>query len=73
MTTTTTAVEELLTVIEKVRWYKTEKQLGLGTELAHLIVTSKADLSIFNDDIMSGTRANKITFQTGDEVSITAE
>lgn len=73
MTTTTTAVDELLTVIEKVRGYKTEKQLGLGTELTHLIVTSKADLSIFNDDIMSGTRANKITFQTGDEVSITVE
>ena len=67
------AVDELLTVIEKVRWYKTEKQLWLGTELAHLIVTSKNDLSVFADDIMSGTRAAKVSFQTGEEVNITVE
>ena len=73
MTTTATAVEELLMVIEKVRGYKTEKQLWLWTELAHLKLTSKTDLSVFVDDIMSGTRANKVSFQIGDEVNITVE
>ena len=66
------AVEELLTIIEKVRGYKTEKQLWLWTELAHLTVISKNDLSVFADDIMSGTRAVKISFQTG-ETNITVE
>ncbi len=67
------AVEELLTIIEKVRGYKTEKQLWLWTELAHLTVISKNDLSVFADDIMSGTRATKVSFQTGEEISITVE
>jgi hypothetical protein len=72
LTTINSAVEELLTVIEKVRGYKTEKQLWLWTELVHLTVTSKNDLSLFADDIMSGTRAVKVSFQTG-EISITVE
>lgn len=63
-------VEEVLLVIEKVRGYKTEKQLGLGTTIAYLIVTSKHDISTFADDIMSGTRAEKISFEKGEEVSI---
>ncbi|HMS91027.1 MAG TPA: class I tRNA ligase family protein, partial [Candidatus Absconditabacterales bacterium] len=73
MISITTAVEQLLTIIEKVRGYKTEKQLGLGTELTHLKITSKTDLSVFMDDIMSGTRAGKVSFQTGDETNITVE
>lgn len=72
MKTTNSAVEELLIVIEKVRGYKTEKQLGLGTELSHLIITSQNNLSVFADDIMSGTRAAKVSFQTG-EINITVE
>lgn len=72
LTTINSAVEELLTIIEKVRGYKTEKQLGLWTELSHLTVTSKNDLSVFADDIMSGTRAAKVSFQSG-EINITVE
>ncbi len=73
MISITTAVEQLLTIIEKVRGYKTEKQLWLWTELTHLKITSKTDLSVFMDDIMSGTRAGKVSFQTGDETNITVE
>ncbi len=73
LTTIHSAVEELLTIIEKVRGYKTEKQLWLGTELAQLTVTSKNDLSKFSDDIMSGTRAMKVSFEKGEEVNITVE
>lgn len=73
MISITTAVEQLLTIIEKVRGYKTEKQLWLWTELTHLKITSKTDLSVFVDDIMSGTRAGKVSFQTGDETNITVE
>lgn len=63
-------VDEVLLVIEKVRGYKTEKQLGLGTAIPHLIVTSKHDISSFADDIMSGTRSEKVSFERGEEVSI---
>lgn len=73
MTAITSTVEELLTVVEKVRGYKTEKQIGLWTEITHLKVSSKNDLSKFVDDIMSGTRAGKVSFQTAEEVSIVVE
>ena len=73
LTTITVAVEELLMVIEKVRGYKTEKQLWLWTELAHLIVASKSDLSLFTDDIQSWTRAITVSFKTADELTITVE
>ena len=73
LTTITVAVEELLMVIEKVRGYKTEKQLWLWTELAHLIVTSQNDLSLFTDDIQSWTRAITVSFKRADELTITVE
>lgn len=73
MTAISAAVDELLIVIEKVRGYKTEKQLWLGTELTHLKVTAKNDLSVFADDIMSGTRAMKVSFEKWEEVNIGIE
>jgi len=60
----------LLIVVEKVRGYKTERQLGLGTEIAHLEITSQANLSAFADDVISVTRANKIDFKQGTDVEI---
>ena len=64
------AVEELLIIVEKVRWYKTDKQLWLGTELAHLEITSNIDLSQFADDISSVTRAQKLSFKEGENTEI---
>ncbi|MFA7718209.1 MAG: hypothetical protein WC875_05850, partial [Candidatus Absconditabacterales bacterium] len=63
-------VEELLVIIEKVRGYKTEKQQGLGTELATLEITSKKDLSEYADDIKSVTRAQEVSFMTGESTEI---
>lgn len=67
---TSSAVEELLIVVEKVRWYKTEKQLWLWTELAHLEVVSNVDLTSFVDDIISVTRAVKVDFKKGEKTEI---
>ena len=64
------AVDQLLIITEKVRGYKTERQLGLGTELAHLKVISKSDLSAFADDIKSVTRAQEVSFASGEETGI---
>ncbi len=63
-------IEELLIVIEKVRGYKTEKQLGLWTEIAHLKITSKRDLSAFSDDIKSVTRAQDVSFMMWETTEI---
>lgn len=63
-------IEDLLTIIEKVRWYKTEKQLWLGTELAGLEITGKEELQQFADDIKSVTRAAELSFLPGEKVEI---
>jgi len=68
--TISAAVEELLIIVEKVRWYKTEKQLWLGTELTHLEITSPVDLSPFADDITSVTRAQKLSFKQWENTEI---
>ena len=70
MKTISAAVEELLIIVEKVRWYKTEKQLWLGTELAHLEIASNIDLSQFADDITSVTRAQKLSFKQWEHTEI---
>ncbi len=71
MEDTTLNIEELLIIIEKVRGYKTEKQIGLWTEIAHLEITSKRNLEEFTDDIKSVTRAQEVSFLMGEETSIT--
>lgn len=63
-------MEDVLVIIEKVRWYKTEKQLWLGTELAGLEITGKAELQQFADDIKSVTRAAELSFLPGEKVEI---
>lgn len=66
-------MEDVLIIIEKVRWYKTEKQLWLWTELAGLEITGNAELQQFADDIKSVTRAAELSFLPGEKVEIKVE
>jgi len=59
-------VQYLLQIIEKVRWYKTNKQIWLGTELDSIEIVGKSEiikwLTDYSDDIKSVTRAKEIKF-----------
>ncbi len=70
----TTTVDQLFSVIEKTRGFKTENKLGLGTELAEIKILCDEKtgeyLSKMTNDIKSVTRAQSVSFEIAPELDI---
>ncbi|MCX6825107.1 MAG: valine--tRNA ligase [candidate division SR1 bacterium] len=67
-------MESIFQIIEKVRGYKTENKLGLGTELKELTISGEKELinglKSFTNDLKSVTRSNEIVFQESDVFNV---